>query len=249
MTKGNYQSEQPDAEPFIGGSLKIADKPAAEPGNRYTSSLVTVEKRFQSNSVFLVDDPTFSSEMPIPTHWSVGWSDLMMTMFVLFFALYAYQAANEDFLNKKKPELIGGDTTEALQTNNVSKPTLPFAPIHPGVPLMTAGTIKKVERVTGDTINIDSPPPTAPGKTKLNDNTEKNTSAEKGQPINVHPETIAVMLERGQENPTPLAVPPVPLPGEDVLGPNPIIPKESPRSPPDTFQEVYKSEQRRTGKQ
>jgi chemotaxis protein MotB len=240
MTERNHPLEQPNSGPFLSGSPKITEMPVAVPGGRYTSSLVIVEKRFQSNSVFLVDDPTFASEMPAPTHWSVGWSDLMMTMFVLFFALYAYQAAHQEFLGKKKPELIGGDTTEALQMHTTSKATLPFAPIRPGMPLMTAGTIKKVERVTEDTIDSSSPSPVSSTKTKPDGNTEKKASAEKEAPISLHPETIAVMLEPRQDKSVPLAVPPVPLPDDDVLGPNPIIPKESLQSQKDTFQEVYK---------
>ncbi|MCW8826632.1 MAG: OmpA family protein [Gammaproteobacteria bacterium] len=32
-----------------------------------------------------------------PTHWSVTWSDLMMTMFILFMTLYVYQMAGQSF--------------------------------------------------------------------------------------------------------------------------------------------------------
>jgi chemotaxis protein MotB len=35
-----------------------------------------------------------------PTHWSVTWSDLMMTMFILFMTLYIYQMANRSLLEK-----------------------------------------------------------------------------------------------------------------------------------------------------
>ena len=38
----------------------------------------------------------FSREHKKSSHWSVSWSDLMMTMFVLFAVLYVYQAANKD---------------------------------------------------------------------------------------------------------------------------------------------------------
>jgi len=40
-----------------------------------------------------------------PTHWSVVWSDLMMTMFILFSVLYVYQLSQREFL---QPESIGG---------------------------------------------------------------------------------------------------------------------------------------------
>ena len=44
-----------------------------------------------------------------PTHWSVTWSDLMMTMFILFMTLYIYQMANRSFLEEDQ------EATEALQ--------------------------------------------------------------------------------------------------------------------------------------
>lgn len=37
--------------------------------------------------------------------WSVAWSDLMMTMFILFAVLYIYQAANRDFSFGKQAEV------------------------------------------------------------------------------------------------------------------------------------------------
>lgn len=44
--------------------------------------------------------------MPRPVHWSVGWSDLMMTMFIFFLVLYVYKDANKIFLSS---EGLGGD--------------------------------------------------------------------------------------------------------------------------------------------
>ena len=35
--------------------------------------------------------------------WAVVWSDLMMTMFILFVVLFAYQAAHRDFLSRERP--------------------------------------------------------------------------------------------------------------------------------------------------
>jgi len=37
------------------------------------------------------------------THWSVTWSDLMMTMFILFAVLYIYKLANSDWDCVKGP--------------------------------------------------------------------------------------------------------------------------------------------------
>lgn len=46
------------------------------------------------------------AHMPRTTHWSVAWSDLMMTMFILFLVMYVYKDANKIFLSS---EGIGGD--------------------------------------------------------------------------------------------------------------------------------------------
>lgn len=39
----------------------------------------------------------FQLRKPRRVHWSVAWSDIMMTMFILFAVLYIYQAASRDF--------------------------------------------------------------------------------------------------------------------------------------------------------
>ena len=82
---------------------------------RYSSGAVSIERRSASNTVFHVDDSPFQSTTPAATHWSVAWSDLMMTMFILFLSMFVYQAANVEFLGKKTPEILGGDTTGALE--------------------------------------------------------------------------------------------------------------------------------------
>jgi chemotaxis protein MotB len=239
MTESIHRSEPIHANPSTAELLNISDFSAGIKANRPKADYVNIERRSQYNTVFLVDDSPSSSIMPRPTHWSVAWSDLMMTMFVLFLCMYIYQFANQDFLAKKKPEIIGGDTTEALQTLDSSKATLPFSPIRPGLPLITAGTLKKIERVTEDSNNKSSSP--NPSQTiKPKGMIEGKNAIEKGATVNVYPETTAVILEPEQVIPAPLAAPPVPLPDEDVLGPNPIVPKESTAPKPDKFQEIYR---------
>lgn len=121
-------------------------------GARY----ISIERRTSSETVFLVDDVPFRSTMPKPTHWSVAWSDVMMTMFVLFLSMYVYKAADQDFLNRQSLEIVGGDTTEALDSDQFSAVAPPITPIAPGVPLMTNGTIRKVESVDLRDIEVDS---------------------------------------------------------------------------------------------
>lgn len=58
-----------------------------------------------SPRVHVEEDPFFRARMPRTTHWSVAWSDLMMTMFILFLVMYVYKDANRVFLSS---EGLGG---------------------------------------------------------------------------------------------------------------------------------------------
>jgi len=50
------------------------------------------------HSVFGEGDIFYRSRGPTTVHWSVAWSDLMMTMFIFFVVMYAYQSANREFM-------------------------------------------------------------------------------------------------------------------------------------------------------
>ena len=208
--------------------MEIADFPANLARNRLASRFVRIERRSHSNSMLLVDEVTQSSNMPKPSHWSIAWSDLMMTMFVLFLVMFVYQAAHEDFLKDKRPEIVGGDTTEALQTLDSSGASFPFAPIHPGLPLMSAGTIKKVEPVREDipTETPDTPPVSAATAPQAPE--AAGSSGEE-----------AGMVKNAEDIRPPFAATPVPGPDEKVDGPLPSVPNEEPPVPADNFQEMY----------
>jgi chemotaxis protein MotB len=96
---------------------------------------------------FLGEEDTFRSSQPRISHWSIAWSDLMMTMFVLFLSLFVYQAAHREFLVSDEIEVIGGETADALEITAATSATLPFVPIKPAAPLITAGTVRKVEPI------------------------------------------------------------------------------------------------------
>jgi chemotaxis protein MotB len=235
---------QAPSEPPPPGTSPVEPSPSFDNLHHHGASpdYQTIERRSRSNTVFLVDEPISTSIMPRPTHWSVAWSDLMMTMFVLFLCMYVYQSANQQFLAKKKPEIIGGDTTEALQTIDAGKATLPFPPIHHGLPLMTAGTVKKVERISGDVIDETksiSSPPEAKQRKEIS---EGQDSSQHGQSITLHPQTLSLIVDPDDDIPAPLPVAPVPLPEEDVLQPNPMVPSRLPtaESNVDTFKEMYR---------
>ncbi len=115
-----------------------------------SAPILPFDDKFQDKA-FLFDDTFYRTKIHKSLHWSIIWSDLMMSMFVLFLAMYAYQMAHEEFLVKKTPEVVGGSTTDAMDINGpANNASLSFQPINKGLPLITAGTIKKVEAVTGD---------------------------------------------------------------------------------------------------
>jgi len=220
-------------------SSEVANVPTGDILSNDLSPLATIEKSTHSNTVFVVDDISYTADMPVPLHWSVGWADLMMIMFVFFLSLYAYQVANQEFLSKGTKEIIGGDTTEALQILDSSRATLPFSPIRPGLPLIAAGKIKQAEQLDKASPVQRETSLTSTPKTPQKMNTEiKKTSAE-FEKISIEPKQITLIV-KDEKDVQPLAVPPVPLPNEDVFGPNPIIPAEQSSPPDDKFQEIYR---------
>ncbi len=93
-----------------------------------------------SHPVFVVDDTFFRSRTPKSTHWSVAWSDLMMTMFILFLTLFVYQLAHREFLSEDSPEVVAGTT---MPVSEPPTPALPFHPISPAVSDTQTLQIKK----------------------------------------------------------------------------------------------------------
>jgi chemotaxis protein MotB len=98
-----------------------------------------------SHPVFVVDDTFFRSRTPKSTHWSVAWSDLMMTMFILFLTLFVYQLAHREFLSEESPEIIAG-TTMPIAGETGSSAGLPFQPIKPIVSHQETILLKKVQK-------------------------------------------------------------------------------------------------------
>jgi len=110
------------------------EHPAPKSGYPY------VDRRGMADSVFPVEDSFLSGAMPPASHWSVGWADLMMTMFVLFLVLYIQQSEKQHMLAPAKTEVIAGDTAQAVS------PAAPVLPkITDGAPLVTAGSVRKIE--------------------------------------------------------------------------------------------------------
>jgi len=54
------------------------------------------------------DTALLARRTPKAVHWSIPWSDLMMTMFVLFVVLYIYHASNDDVLPQQgRKSMVG----------------------------------------------------------------------------------------------------------------------------------------------
>lgn len=234
MTKTNLHQEQPTSSSSQQGFMEISDFPAGAAKSRYASHFVNIDRRAPSNTVFHIDDNTFTSALPRASHWSIAWSDLMMTMFVLFLSMFVYQTANQEFLVKKSPEIIGGDTTEALQSLDSSGASFPFAPIHPGLPLVTGGTVKKVEQQ----VEIESFDPDAVYPEEIEEPIQSLTTP-------AEPDKIALLVEPEKDDSLQVTGSPTsaqaPAPSETILEPRPLV-LEAPEPEPaitDQFQEIY----------
>ncbi len=239
--KASAEQEPPSSGSSQEGFLEIPDFPHGTAKNRYASHFVNIDRRTPSNTVFHIDDNTFTSAMPRGTHWSIAWSDLMMTMFVLFLSMFVYQAANQEFLAQKGSEVIGGDTTEALQTLDSSGASFPFAPISPGLPLITGGTVKKVEKVAIDEIT--------PGDDYPGEDTRQTTQKEPAEteasppplPASGEAEATGLVVKSEPTIPSQEADSPAPAVPEPVPPPLPAQEETEKTAPPepDQFQEIY----------
>jgi chemotaxis protein MotB len=76
-----------------GAGTEIAKPHFSPRTNALDLSAESVLVGFSSNGN---DDFLFGRKMTKTLHWSIPWSDLMMTMFILFAVMYAYHAAFKD---------------------------------------------------------------------------------------------------------------------------------------------------------
>jgi chemotaxis protein MotB len=100
-----------------------------------------------NHPVFVVDETFFRSRTPKATHWSIAWSDLMMTMFILFLTLFVYQLTHREFLSQQTPEILAG-TSMPVPENETS--TLPFRPINTVITDQPNILLKRLEPTAAD---------------------------------------------------------------------------------------------------
>ncbi len=121
---------------------------------------------------------------------------------------------------------------------DASGAAFPFAPIHPGLPLMTAGTIKKVVPVHPDSVSSVSDPVE---ENQGEQTTEKqaDTDVETISSERIAEEQIALLLP---ENNTALPSPKISIPlqpQEDLLEPLPLTPTDPEPLQHNGFQEMF----------
>lgn len=106
-----------------------------------------------AHPVFVVDDTFFRARTPKATHWSIAWSDLMMTMFVLFLTLFVYQLAHREFLSEESPEVVAGTTMPIPDSSSAG---VPFYPISPSISNNRVKRLKKLESIVIKDNEIDA---------------------------------------------------------------------------------------------
>ena len=90
------------------------------------------------------DGHLFGRRMPKPLHWSVPWSDLMMTMFIFFAILFTYHAA---FKEVPSNETLSEEAEHSMAVPNRDKETS-FG--------MGEETIRHIYDLTRDTLSHES---------------------------------------------------------------------------------------------
>ncbi len=131
--------------------ISSAEKILGEPVELVTRT-GTKKSSPSSHPVFVVDDTFFRSRTPTSTHWSVAWSDLMMTMFILFLTLFVYQLAHREFLSEENPEVLAGTSMPIPQP---ATPALPFHPISPSISSKQTIQLKKTKVEQTKPVAID----------------------------------------------------------------------------------------------
>ncbi len=82
---------------------------------------------------------------PQSVHWSIAWSDVMMTMFILFLTLFVYQLAQREFLAPDKGLVLAGSVL------SVPPKTDPFAtPFHPISPQLSRHKADRLKLLVGE---------------------------------------------------------------------------------------------------
>ena len=135
---------------------KISENRTLEEMQKYQAEFCLNTIGPQKHTVFQIDQSSLRPTTEKRAHWSIAWSDLMMTMFILFLSLFVYQAAHKDFLVSNQKEIVAGQTEEVMEVAKNSRSAFPFVVIKPAQPLLTTGSLKKVETIALQEVDLDS---------------------------------------------------------------------------------------------
>ncbi len=187
---------------------------------------------------FVIEDSFYRSRHSRPVHWSVAWSDLMMTMFILFLTMFVYQASQEEFLVNNSPEIVGGSTTEAIDILGDEDLIVPIMPLKNNAPLISSGTVKKMKKVQLNELDIDA---------VFRDNvvyvepfTNKEIAPNMTKPPELDQTATPLATAPISQTPKPWKTPPPQT--TDVIEPAPLnIPNElrPPKKDIESFQNIY----------
>ncbi len=130
--------------------------PVNETLRRYQAEFSLNDIAPQRHDIFRIDQSSLRPPSERSSHWSIAWSDLMMTMFILFLSLFVYQAAHKDFLIRDKHEIIGGDATPAMDVAQKNEASLPFPVIKPAASFITSTELPRVESITLQKVDLES---------------------------------------------------------------------------------------------
>lgn len=143
--------------PFTRSASEIPETiPANDIMRKYQAEFSLNDVAPQRHSVFNIDQSSLRRRSERNSHWSIAWSDLMMTMFILFLSLFVYQAAHKDFLISDKREVLVGETATAMEVAKKNEASLPFAVIKPAAPFIASEELPKVESITLQSVDLDS---------------------------------------------------------------------------------------------
>jgi len=88
---------------------------------------VQEEESISEDGVYDGLDILFESHKEKSHHWSVAWSDLMMTMFILFAVLFAYHVSHQGLFPTKNLTYFQDDTSETknIEGKRTASPVFP----------------------------------------------------------------------------------------------------------------------------
>lgn len=150
MTQITPAPSQHDAE------SQLPQAPAVTAAHAANTDVPLQSRDWQHSSqpVFVVEDSFYRSRTPPrPVHWSIAWSDLMMTMFILFLVLFAHLRSQHEILAHGIPNKVADETmpVHVEGSNN----TMIFHPISQDVSMKIADTAQEILPPTREVSGAD----------------------------------------------------------------------------------------------